>query len=120
MGRTRCHWWWRQIRSKEGADQPKRSEFFNGVDPKALLTSNNVEGGAVSVTFSIDMGPAAQHTSQPFDASNDSVYLFVDTPFFLLTNDITVPGDGGQNFPDITDEERESLRFTDENGGHGI
>jgi hypothetical protein len=100
----------------EGADQPKRSEFFNGVDPKALLTSNNVEGGAVSVTFSIDMGPAAQHTSQPFDASNDSVYLFVDTPFFALTNDITVPGDGGQNFLDITDEERESLRFTDENG----
>ena len=63
----------------EGADQPKRSEFFNGVDPKALLTSNNVEGGAISVNFSIDMSPAAQHTSQPFDASNDSVYLFVDT-----------------------------------------
>ena len=100
----------------EGADQPKRSEFFNGVDPKALLTSNNVEGGAISVTFSIDMSPAAQHTSQPFDASNDSVYLFVDTPFFALTNDITVPGDGGSNFLNITDEERESLRFTDENG----
>ena len=100
----------------DAENQPKRSEFFNGVEPKALMTSANVDGGAMTVNFSIDMSPAVQNTSQPFDASNDSVYLFVDTPFFALTNGITVPGDGGDQWLLISDEERERLRFTDEDG----
>jgi len=105
----------RYFKTVEADNQPKRSEFYNGVEPKALLTANNVDGGSIAVTFSIDMSPAVQNTSQPFDAANDSVYLFIDTPFFALTNDITVPGDGGSNFLNITPEERERLRFTDDN-----
>ena len=100
----------------DGENQPKRSEFFNGVEPKALMTSANVDGGSITVNFAIDMTPATDNAAQPFDASNDSVYLFVDTPFFALTNGITVPGDGGGNWLTISDEERESLRFTDEDG----
>ncbi len=100
----------------DAENQPKRSEFFNGVEPKALMTPANVEGGAITVNFAIDMSPAVQNAAQPFDASNDSVYLFVDTPFFALTNGITVPGDGGGNWLTISDEERESVRFTDEDG----
>jgi len=100
----------------DGENQPKRSEFFNGVEPKALMTSANVEGGSITVNFAIDMTPATDNAAQPFDASNDSVYLFVDTPFFALTNGITVPGDGGGNWLTISDEERESVRFTDEDG----
>ena len=106
----------RYFQTVDAADQPKRSEFFNGVEPKALMTSNNVDGGSMTVTFSIDMAPAVDNTSQPFNAANDSVYLFVDTPFFALTNGITVPGDGGSEWLTISDEERESLRFTDEDG----
>jgi hypothetical protein len=98
----------------DAENQPKKSEFFNGVEPKALMTSANVDGGAMTVNFSIDMSPAVQNTSQPFDAANDSVYLFVDTPFFALTNGITVPGDGGDQWLLISDEEREKLRFTDD------
>lgn len=100
----------------DAENQPKRSEFFNGVEPKALITSANVDGGAMTINFSIDMSPAVQNTSQPFDTANDSVYLFVDTPFFALTNGITVPGDGGDQWLLISDEEREKLRFTDDDG----
>jgi len=100
----------------DAENQPKRSEFFNGVEPKALMTSANVDGGAMTINFSIDMSPAVQNTSQPFDTANDSVYLFVDTPFFALTNGITVPGDGGDQWLLISDEEREKLRFTDDDG----
>ena len=101
---------------EDAANQPKRSEFFNGVEPKALLTSQNVENGAVSVTFSIDMSPAVDNASAPFNASNDSVYLYVDTPFFALSNDIIVPGDDGSGILNMTNEQREALRFNDEDG----
>lgn len=85
------------------------------MEPEALLTANNVETGATSVTFSIDMSPALQHTT-PFVPANDSVFLFVDTPFFALTNGITVPGDNGENFITTSEAERERLRFTDDDG----
>jgi hypothetical protein len=97
------------------ANQDKLSEFYNGVEPEALLTANNVETGATSVTFSIDMSPALQHTT-PFLPASDSVFLFVDTPFFALTNGITVPGDNGENFITTSESERERLRFTDDDG----
>ncbi|MFY0698432.1 MAG: T9SS type A sorting domain-containing protein [Balneola sp.] len=96
-------------------NQDKLSEFYNGVEPEALLTANNVESGAISVTFSIDMSPALQHTT-PFVPASDSVYLFVDTPFFALTNGITVPGDTGENFITTSDAEKERLQFTDGDG----
>ncbi len=106
----------RQLVIEDAANQPKRSEFFNGVEPKALLTSQNVEDGAISVTFSIDMSPAVENVSAPFDVSNDSVYLYADTPFFVLTQGLIVPGDAGENFMTMPDEMRESLRFKDDNG----
>lgn len=99
----------------DDAAQEKRSEFYNGVQPQALLTPSNVSGGAISVTFSVDMTPATNNTAQPFLPVSDSVFLFVDTPFFALTNNITVPGDNGENFIEATPEERERLRFTDDN-----
>ena len=95
--------------------QDKLSEFYNGVEPEALLTANNVEGGAISVTFSVDMSPALQHTT-PFVPASDSVFLFVDTPFFALTNGITVPGDNGQNFITQSQAEIDRLMFTDDDG----
>ena len=106
----------RQLIIEDAANQPKRSEYFNGVEPKALLTPNNVDGGAITVTFSIDMSPAVQNASAPFDVSNDSVYLYVDTPFFVLTQGLIVPGDAGENFMTMPDEMRERLRFKDDDG----
>lgn len=94
--------------------QPTRSEFYNGVEPEALLTESNVDGGSITVTFSYDMTPAESYTADPFDPAVDSVYLFVDTPFFALTNDIVVPGDGGENFVSQPKEDIERLRFKDE------
>ncbi len=96
--------------------QENRVESYNGVAPQALLTPNNVDGGSITVTFSVDMSPAVNNTAQPFLPESDSVFLFVDTPFFALTNNITVPGDNGENFIETTEEERERLRFTDEDG----
>lgn len=96
------------------ATQETRSEFYNGVEPQALLTPGNVNGGAISVTFSVDMAPAVNNVAQPFLPASDSVFLFVDTPFFALTNGLTVPGDGGENFITATADERERLRFTDD------
>lgn len=103
---------------ENAASQPVRSESFNGVEPQALMTPGNVEGGAITVTFNVDMSPAATRDdgTTPFDASTDSVFLFVDTPFFALTNDIIVPGDGGDQFINQTDEQRDRIRFTDEDG----
>lgn len=96
--------------------QEKRSEFYNGVEPEALLTEDNVDGGAITITFSVDMTPAEDYTADPFDPATDSVYLFIDTPFFALTNDITVPGDNGENFVTQSSERIERLRYTDEDG----
>lgn len=97
------------------ADQPTVSEFFNGLEPEALLTDQNVDGGAITVTFSVNMEPAK--TFDPaFDPASDSVYLFIDTPFFALTNGITIPGDDGSNFITQTEEDIEALRFTDPDG----
>ena len=97
-------------------EQETRSEFYNGVEPEALLSENNVEGGAITITFSVDMNPAEEYTADPFDPASDSVYLFVDTPFFALTNDIKVPGDGTGDFVNQPAEDIERLRFTDEDG----
>lgn len=96
--------------------QPTLSKFYNDVSPEARLTENNVDGGAITVTFSIDMTPATDLENNPFVPASDSVFLFVDTPFFALTNDIIVPGDQGQNFIKNTPAQMEKLRFTDEDG----
>ena len=105
----------REFELQDAASQPTLSRFYNDISPEARLTANNVETGAISVTFSIDMSPALQNTIA-FVPASDSVFLFVDTPFFALTNNITVPGDGGQNFPGTTAAEKERLRFTDPDG----
>ncbi len=101
-------------------NQEKLSEFYNGVEPQALLTSNNVDGGATTVTFSIDMSPATIENTNSlgalFKPASDSVFLFVDTPFFALTNGITVPGDNGENFIKQSQSEIERLMFTDDDG----
>jgi hypothetical protein len=100
-------------------NQTKISEFYNGVEPEALLTSTNVDGGAATVTFSIDMTPAtsaATNSKTLFNPASDSVFLFVDTPFFALTNKILVPGDNGQNFITNPQSEIDRLMFTDDNG----
>jgi hypothetical protein len=100
------------------AAQPTQQEFINGVEPQALLTPVNVDGGSITVTFSIDMTAATTRNDgvAPFNTANDSLFLFVDTPFFALTNDITVPGDDGSNFIGITEQERSRLQFTDPDG----
>ncbi len=98
--------------------QTVQSENYNGVSPQALITPNNVTGGGqVTVTFSVDMSAAVTRDdgTTPFNPATDSVFLFVDTPFFALTNGITVPGDGGENFISLSVEERNRLRFTDDN-----
>ncbi len=100
---------------EELTDQPLREENYNGVDDRGLMTANNVNGGAIDVVFSIDMTPAESHT-EPFNPAEDSVFLLVDTPFFALTQDIIVPGDGAANFLDNTPEQIERLLFSDEDG----
>ena len=94
--------------------QATRSEFYNGVVPQALLTPSNVNGGAITITFKVDMAPAAALTTSAFKPVSDQVFLFVDTPFFALTNGLIVPGDSGADFIAATVEQREKLRFTDE------
>jgi hypothetical protein len=108
----------REMVIEDATKQPVRSESYNGVKPQALMISKNVEGGGIKVTFNVDMGPAASRDdgTAPFNASKDSVFLFVDTPFFALTNNIIVPGDDGKNFINQTNEQREKIRFTDEDG----
>lgn len=99
-------------------NQAVQSEFYNSVSPQALITPNNVTGGGqITVTFSIDMSAAVTRDdgTTAFNPATDSVYLFVDTPFFALTNDITVPGDNGQNFITQDFADRERIRFTDDN-----
>lgn len=100
----------------DAPDQPTITEYFNGVEPQALLTSSNVNGGAISINFSIDMNPAKDIETTPFRTDADSVFLFIDTPFFALTNGLTVPGDDGGKFGTLTNEERERVRFTDVDG----
>ena len=102
----------RTFELQDAPSQPTLSRFYNDVSPEARLTANNVETGAISVTFSIDMSPALDQTTA-FVPATDSVFLFIDTPFFALTNDIIVPGDEGQNFSKNTPAQMEKLRFTD-------
>jgi len=103
----------RTFELQDAETQPTLSSFYNDISPEARLTANNVDGGAISVTFSVDMTPAMSHTT-PFVPASDSLFLFVDTPFFALTNNITVPGDAGQNFAGTSAAEKERLMFTDD------
>jgi hypothetical protein len=103
----------RTFELQDAETQPTLSSFYNDISPEARLTANNVDGGAISVTFSVDMTPAMSHTT-PFVPASDSLFLFVDTPFFALTNNITVPGDDGQNFAGTSAAEKERLMFTDD------
>mgnify|MGYP001555344761 CR=1 FL=1 len=96
----------------DAESQVAETEYYNGISPQALLTPVNVEGGEITVTFSIDMSPALDNASQPFLPETDSVYLIIDTPFFALTQ-------GLKKFAepiDLTAEQRERQRFTDEDG----
>jgi hypothetical protein len=107
----------RILEIKDAESQTAATQFYNGVPPQALMTQANVEGGAMTVTFSIDMSPAVDNESQPFIPESDSVYLIVDTPFFALTQDIKEPGDELEQFiANYTDEDRARLQFTDEDG----
>ncbi|MFN1834101.1 lamin tail domain-containing protein [Balneola sp. MJW-20] len=106
----------RVITVEDSPSQATVSEFYNGVEPEALINEANVETGAISVTFRVNMAPALGFTSDPFDPASDSVYLYIDTPFFALTNGIVVAGDNGENFITQTAEEIEALRFTDPDG----
>lgn len=99
----------------DAEEQPTRVEFYNGIEDKALLSETNVESGAITVTFSVDMNPALEHDT-PFNPEVDSVFLYVDTPFFALTNDLTVAGDDGSQFGSLNEEQRERVRFTDDDG----
>lgn len=96
-------------------NHPVVSEFYNGVEPEALITADKVTGGAVTVTFSIDMNPAMSHTT-PFVPSNDSVYLLIDTPFFALTNGLSKAGDDNGGFLGSSDDEKSRLQFQDPDG----
>jgi len=102
----------------DAAEQPVVSHFYNGLEPEARLTADNVEGGAISITFSIDMSPATDagtNTNTLFNPASDSVFLYVDTPFFALTNGLSTAGDGGEFFITQTKQEIERLLFTDDN-----
>jgi hypothetical protein len=96
----------------DGDQQPTRSEYFNGQEPQALMTSNNVDGGAIDVTFSIDMSPATE-ADTPFLPESDSVFLSVETPFFALTQDLPTYSD---DIATRSLEIRDRMMFTDEDG----
>lgn len=107
----------RQYEITDQETQILPTEYYNGVPPEGLITENNIEGGAstMDVTFQVDMTDALSFADDPFDPESDSVFLFVDTPFFALSQGIIVPGDAGDNFYDNTKEQAERLLFTDEN-----
>ncbi len=95
----------------EDADQqPVRSEFFNGVEPQALMLSTNVDGGAIEVTFRIDM-TAAVDATPAFIPATDSVFLSVEEPFFALTNDLPTYSD---DIATRSLELRDRVMFTDD------
>ena len=61
-------------------------DFFNGVPFEGVITDSNVEGSSeISVTFNVDMTPATELGTDPFNAATDSVFIVFETPFFSLT-----------------------------------
>ncbi len=108
----------REYTITEEVKQVLPTEYYNGVPPQGLITDSNIEGGGstVDVTFQIDMTEALSFADDPFVPGTDSVFLFVDTPFFALSQGIIVPGDGGDNFYDNTKAQAERLLFKDDNG----
>ena len=103
----------RTLTIADAENQDPVLEFYNGVDPRGLLTTQTVNGGTSEVTFSIDM-TAAESDVTPFDPATDSLYIVFDQPFFNLTQDFT-NGDDAINQA-ATPEEIEDRRFTDEDG----
>ncbi|MEX0721895.1 MAG: DUF5689 domain-containing protein [Balneolaceae bacterium] len=101
----------RVLTIEDAADQETQSDFFNGVSPKALMTESNVEGGAISVTYSIDMSPATSRDTRPFNPESDSVFLSVEVPFFALTNDLPTYVD---DIATWSIEQRDKVMFTDD------
>ncbi|MEX0845448.1 MAG: DUF5689 domain-containing protein [Balneolaceae bacterium] len=99
---------------EDAENQPTQSEFFNSVPPEGLITESNTEGGALTVTFRVNMEPATStDLARPFDPANDSVFISVETPFFALTNDLPTYSD---EIATYSPELLERLMFTDEDG----
>lgn len=104
----------RSFTIQDAENQPTQSEFFNSVPPEGLITENNTEGGALTVTFRVDMEPATStDLARPFDPANDSVFISVETPFFALTNDLPTYSDDIATRPM---ELLERMMFHDDDG----
>ena len=102
----------RVLTMEDAESQPVVSQYWNGVAPEALMLSGNVDGGALTVTFSIDMSPALDATT-PFIPASDSVFLSVEEAFFAITQDMNTYSD---YLATSTLEQRDRVMFTDEDG----
>ncbi len=98
----------------DAPEQEQQEHFFNSMEPEARMDETNVDGGAISVTFSVDMNPAEQRSSSPFNPSTDSVYIVFETPFFAISQGF-VKG-GGMFSSANTAADIEDRRLTDSDG----
>lgn len=99
---------------EDAPEQVQQEHFFNSMEPEARMDETNVDGGAISVTFTVDMNPAEQRTSSPFNPATDSVYIVFETPFFAISQGF-VKG-GGMFSSANTAADIEDRRLTDTDG----
>ena len=98
---------WDSTRFDEGHEN-----YIPGIEPEALITEDKVEGGTnVDVTFKVNMQPATEISDDPFDPASDSLYILFETPFFALTQGMTV-GAAAVNDA-VHPDSVERQRFTD-------
>lgn len=76
----------------ESTTQDVGEDFYNSIPPAGVINETVSGNTSMPVTFRVDMTPALSYTS-PFNPATDSVFLFVETTFFALTQGLPTGDD---------------------------
>jgi hypothetical protein len=84
--------------------------FFNSVPPQGVIRETISGNDVLTTRFVVDMSAALTH-SDPFDPDNDELFVIFETPFFGLSQGLTV-GDGLAILDEGNEDEAARVRMS--------
>jgi hypothetical protein len=79
----------REYTFTESTTQDIGETFYNSIPPYAVIRETRNGNRTLPVTFRVDMSAALNH-SEPFNPASDSVFLFIESTYFALTQGLPV------------------------------
>ncbi len=86
-------------------------QFYNSIPPYGVIRETVSANNVMPVTFKVDMTPALSH-SVPFNPATDTVFIFIETTFFALTQGLPTGDDIANRLLNAGPELRERIMLT--------